>query len=148
LLITMLLGGLWHGAAWHYLVWGGLHGVLMIVERLWAGPERRWRVLLTFQLFCLALLVFRAPSLQATGVMFARILHLPQSGALRALVALGMGPLLLIGYSQLTRLRRAWQDAAPRGAVQAVGYGCAIGLTVTALATLAAPPAEFIYFHF
>jgi alginate O-acetyltransferase complex protein AlgI len=34
LMITMLLGGLWHGAAWTFIVWGGLHGTYLILERL------------------------------------------------------------------------------------------------------------------
>lgn len=37
LLITMLLGGLWHGAAWSYLAWGGYHGVALVIERYFAG---------------------------------------------------------------------------------------------------------------
>ena len=32
LMITMLLGGLWHGAAWHFVVWGGLHGVCLVID--------------------------------------------------------------------------------------------------------------------
>jgi D-alanyl-lipoteichoic acid acyltransferase DltB (MBOAT superfamily) len=39
LLVTMLLGGLWHGAGWNFLVWGGLHGVYLCVNHLW----RAWR---------------------------------------------------------------------------------------------------------
>ncbi|MBE9527112.1 MAG: MBOAT family protein [Proteobacteria bacterium] len=37
LLLTMLLGGLWHGAGWTYVVWGGLHGVYLIINHLWRG---------------------------------------------------------------------------------------------------------------
>jgi D-alanyl-lipoteichoic acid acyltransferase DltB (MBOAT superfamily) len=39
LLVTMLLGGLWHGAGWNFLVWGGLHGVYLSINHLW----RAWR---------------------------------------------------------------------------------------------------------
>jgi D-alanyl-lipoteichoic acid acyltransferase DltB (MBOAT superfamily) len=39
LLVTMLLGGLWHGAGWNFLVWGGLHGVYLCINHLW----RTWR---------------------------------------------------------------------------------------------------------
>jgi alginate O-acetyltransferase complex protein AlgI len=39
LLVTMLLGGLWHGAAWNFLIWGGLHGIYLCVNHLW----RAWR---------------------------------------------------------------------------------------------------------
>jgi alginate O-acetyltransferase complex protein AlgI len=40
LMLTMLIGGLWHGAAWHFVVWGGLHGLWLVVERVLA--ERGW----------------------------------------------------------------------------------------------------------
>ncbi len=46
LMLTMLLGGLWHGAAWTFVAWGGLHGLYLIIHRLWsrlAGP-RGWRL--------------------------------------------------------------------------------------------------------
>src|SRR5579863_7497892 len=36
LMITMLLGGLWHGAAWTFVVWGGLHGFLLVIHRIWS----------------------------------------------------------------------------------------------------------------
>src|SRR6202035_1300753 len=39
LMVTMLLGGLWHGAAWNFVIWGGLHGVYLGVNHLW----REWR---------------------------------------------------------------------------------------------------------
>jgi D-alanyl-lipoteichoic acid acyltransferase DltB (MBOAT superfamily) len=39
LLVTMLLGGLWHGAAWNFVIWGGLHGIYLCVNHLW----HRWR---------------------------------------------------------------------------------------------------------
>jgi D-alanyl-lipoteichoic acid acyltransferase DltB (MBOAT superfamily) len=41
LIVTMLLGGLWHGAAWTYVVWGGLHGVYLMVNQLWRSMGRR-----------------------------------------------------------------------------------------------------------
>ena len=39
LMVTMLLGGLWHGAGWNFLVWGGLHGVYLSINHVW----REWR---------------------------------------------------------------------------------------------------------
>jgi len=37
LMLTMLLGGLWHGASWSFMLWGGLHGCYLIINRLWSG---------------------------------------------------------------------------------------------------------------
>ena len=39
LMLTMLLGGLWHGASWSFLLWGGLHGFFLVVNRLWAESK-------------------------------------------------------------------------------------------------------------
>ncbi|HOX15128.1 MAG TPA: MBOAT family protein [Smithellaceae bacterium] len=42
LMITMLLGGLWHGAAWTFVIWGGLHGLFLIVNHLWIKLKNRF----------------------------------------------------------------------------------------------------------
>jgi alginate O-acetyltransferase complex protein AlgI len=73
LMLTMLLGGLWHGAAWTFVVWGALHGAFLIVHQWWQGTRaavrlgrRRWwpafARLLTFSLVVLAWIFFRADS--------------------------------------------------------------------------------------
>jgi alginate O-acetyltransferase complex protein AlgI len=68
-MITMLLGGLWHGAAWTFVAWGGLHGGAQVVERLGRkvfGDKRvipGWLgVLITFHIVCLGWILFRAES--------------------------------------------------------------------------------------
>jgi len=78
LAITMLLGGLWHGAAWTFIIWGAYHGVLLIIHRLlrqflskiptFKNPliEKMvylLRVIFFFNLICLGWLIFRAESL-------------------------------------------------------------------------------------
>lgn len=71
LILTMLLGGLWHGANWTFVIWGGLHGGALAIERLWAdSAPRRWpplpgwaRLLLTFHVVVLGWIFFRAASL-------------------------------------------------------------------------------------
>jgi D-alanyl-lipoteichoic acid acyltransferase DltB (MBOAT superfamily) len=77
-MLTMLASGLWHGTGWGMLLWGALHGIYLIIERLlalWrpAGPphlQPRWRqgfaTLLVFGLVMLAWVPFRAPNLTAT----------------------------------------------------------------------------------
>jgi D-alanyl-lipoteichoic acid acyltransferase DltB (MBOAT superfamily) len=82
LLVTMLLGGLWHGAAWTFVVWGGIHGVGLAVERLWRnwrGPgrettTRRWLGrLVTFNVVCFAWIFFRADSFSRAGDVITRL---------------------------------------------------------------------------
>ena len=85
LMTTMLLGGLWHGASWTFVIWGGLHGMYLILERWltrvvpggwwWrARPVRVVLALLTFVLVCVAWVFFRAKrldqSLTITAAMF------------------------------------------------------------------------------
>lgn len=86
LLGVMALCGLWHGAAWHFVVWGLWHGVGLGVGQLWrrlrplpAAPSRALRglhVVLTFHYVCFGWVLFAAPSLRAAGVAFSRMLGL------------------------------------------------------------------------
>ncbi|MGH6615847.1 MBOAT family O-acyltransferase [Sphingomonas sp.] len=70
LMITMLLGGLWHGASWTFVIWGGLHGAALVVERAWSRARLtrdvvlpRWaRIALTFHVVVLGWIFFRAAS--------------------------------------------------------------------------------------
>ena len=63
LMATMLLGGLWHGANWTFVLWGGIHGLGLSAERL-SGTVMFWgRRLLTFLVVCLAWIFFRAVSI-------------------------------------------------------------------------------------
>jgi len=84
LALTMLLGGLWHGAAWTFIVWGALHGLMLIVYHAWTerySPKGtvdsgRWlwtRRILMFHLVCLAWLFFRAGSMAQVGSMLSGI---------------------------------------------------------------------------
>jgi D-alanyl-lipoteichoic acid acyltransferase DltB (MBOAT superfamily) len=75
LLITMLLGGLWHGAGWQFILWGGIHGVLLVINHYWRhlSPWRLPRLLalpLTLLVVMLAWIPFRADSLSTSLRMF------------------------------------------------------------------------------
>lgn len=69
LVLTFLLGGLWHGASWMFVIWGALHGAAAVLHRLWSalgGRMPRWLGwLLTFNFVNLAWVFFRAPDLDA-----------------------------------------------------------------------------------
>lgn len=76
LMLTMLLGGLWHGASWLFVIWGAYHGVLLVlchlflpadVERSWTGPRRAAAVAVTFVLTLGGWLLFRSPDLATLG---------------------------------------------------------------------------------
>ena len=80
LMLTMLLGGLWHGSTWTFVIWGGIHGVVLSIERLigerstpsqWFGAALRWFI--TFHVVCLAWVFFRAEDLDKAFDILGRI---------------------------------------------------------------------------
>jgi len=92
LMLTMLLGGLWHGAAWTFVVWGGLHGIYLAVERWvrerFAGARiggRTWfrvfMALLTYALVNITWVFFRAPDFDTAWRMTRSMLGFTQQGA-------------------------------------------------------------------
>jgi D-alanyl-lipoteichoic acid acyltransferase DltB (MBOAT superfamily) len=87
LMLTMLIGGLWHGASWTFVVWGGLHGAYLVGERALKragvhGPPLVGAAV-TFALVCIAWVFFRATSF---GQAFA---------VLEAMFGIGTGPRVL-----------------------------------------------------
>ena len=75
LMLTMLLCGLWHGAGWTFVIWGGLHGLFLILNRLWKNNvgwnmPRSLAWGLTFLCVMLSWVIFRAESLTAAGQIY------------------------------------------------------------------------------
>jgi len=82
LMVTMLLGGLWHGASWNFVMWGGLHGAFLVAHRLARGGRTsesslRWReipaILLTFGVVHVAWVFFRADTFSDAFDVLGRI---------------------------------------------------------------------------
>ena len=97
LFLTMFLGGLWHGAAWHYVFWGGYHGLLLIIQR-WADknifsrvkPQAFWngqfydkhlrhwlkpvQIIIFFHLICLGWIFFRSQSMDQSSELIHAVL--------------------------------------------------------------------------
>jgi alginate O-acetyltransferase complex protein AlgI len=159
LLLTMLIGGLWHGAAWTFVVWGGLHGAALVGERWWRdrrGPvERaetgwtRWRArLLTFHFVCFAWIFFRADSFAAAWEMIEGLFTgwgepspLVTSGVLLA-IAVGIGSQYL--PARVPRLVMARFSRLP-----VLGQATVLALALM-LTSVMGPEgvAPFIYFQF
>ncbi len=90
LLATMLLGGIWHGAAWKFLFWGALHGGGLVLERGWAprmeatrGLARALVVLVVFHVVCFGWLFFRADSFGSV-LLYLRTLAAMRGGIAQA----------------------------------------------------------------
>lgn len=97
LLITFLVSGLWHGAAWHFVVWGLLHGLFQVAERALgiresSGPGKYLQGGLTFVLVSLAWIFFRAHTLSDALFISSRLAELPAelAGYIRALPQTGL----------------------------------------------------------
>jgi alginate O-acetyltransferase complex protein AlgI len=89
LMITMLLGGLWHGASWNFVIWGGLHGAYLGIERLILGkrPPTTWqkpftwlKALFIFLLVSVTWTFFRSPSLEITRIILSKLFFLSTDG--------------------------------------------------------------------
>lgn len=99
LIITMLVGGVWHGNSWNFLIWGALHGVGLALYRAWQHYSKwhfpAWAgVVITFHFVCLAWVFFRAATFEGAMEVLNRIGSLTFSAAnISAPVAL----ILLIG---------------------------------------------------
>ena len=91
LFVTMILGGLWHGAAWTFVAWGALHGAALAVHRAWSsirwsplarlresGPWTGFAQLLMFHFVCLTWILFRAPTF-STAIAVCQALFAPWS---------------------------------------------------------------------
>ncbi len=116
LMLTMVIGGLWHGAAWTFVLWGFYQGVLLIAHRRLepllariqpVDPVDRacWkalRIVATFHLICLGWLLFRAESLEQVGGMLNAIVHRPAIPAASSLVPflVCITPLLAVQLAQ------------------------------------------------
>lgn len=156
LMITMLLGGLWHGAAWTFVAWGGIHGLLLVLHKSWTrlvppGTSRARAVLgtwLTFHAVCLSYVFFRSPDFETAGTMLGALGGAVDSGAVQAAALFALAPALLLAYAAAHRLADRARAFRPASLAQNVAYGLAWGVLILLLATLAAPPAEFIYFQF
>jgi alginate O-acetyltransferase complex protein AlgI len=131
LFITMLLGGLWHGAAWHFVVWGIWHGMGLGIHRIWHERGRRmawlpaWLLTQCFVLY--GWLLFRAESLDQAAAFTVALGHYQMPvwlGSAVLLLVVCSLPLVLMQIAQvrtgdlMVALRLSpWRYAALVGAL-------------------------------
>jgi D-alanyl-lipoteichoic acid acyltransferase DltB (MBOAT superfamily) len=153
LILTMLLGGLWHGAAWTFVIWGAIHGGALAAERRLREHARLPRVhpvvgwLVTFHVVCLAWVFFRAPDLGTALEVLGRV---GASGP-SPLVTLPVVFLTVAAIAVQAVPRRWWHEAeAWLVARPAIAQGVALGLVVVAADAAVGQQgvAPFIYYRF
>jgi alginate O-acetyltransferase complex protein AlgI len=158
LLITMVLGGLWHGAAPTFVVWGALHGLALLVHRTWSRVRPAARVDrpgarllcvgLTFAWVVLCFTIFRSESLTLAGQFIAKLFSFaptdsPSLGWRFVLLYTLLAGVHLAAYHQRERLQRFASGVS--SATFSVAYGAACWFVAFFTPTNASP---FIYFQF
>ena len=174
LMATMLLGGLWHGAGWTFVLWGGLHGAFLIVNHFW----REWRTrhglrggslasalaagALTFLAVVVGWVPFRAVSLEQAGIVLAGVAGLngisaPHGAAMGLEWAWILGLLLLVWLAPNTQeilarhlpqmADRASDVIAPIWRPTAWHAAAVVAAALVAIGHLG-KVSEFLYFQF
>ena len=161
IMITMVLGGLWHGAAWTFVAWGTLHGAGQVAghlrrqRRVARGvedePASRWRVALarlaTFHVVCLGWLLFRSDSLSTAGVLLRRLATAWGPAPL-------VTPLVAVAIAGTIALQYVPPDAVARmqgefSRQRVVVQGAILGVALLVITTLGPQGvAPFIYYRF
>jgi alginate O-acetyltransferase complex protein AlgI len=150
LMITMVLGGLWHGAAWGFVLWGFVHGAALVVENVFRGrisPPAWLKWVLTFHVVVLAWIPFRAPDLHLAGSFLGRLVE-PGPATLWtvpvvAVVVTVIG-LQLLPARPMDALRVRFERLHPA----ALGASMASVIVVVAATVSSQGVPPFIYFQF
>ena len=155
LAIVMLLGGLWHGAAWNFLVWGGLHGLLLAYERLRRSQPSRLpgalRMATTFAIVLVTWVFFRADDLPSAITYLGSMVGAVEPASAARL----LGGILYQPYYLLTFVAAAivtwtapqtWDWTRQLTPARALGTVILLATSVAVLSTQAYNP--FIYFIF
>ncbi len=154
LVLTMVLGGLWHGAAWTFVAWGAVHGGALAIERLtgWDSAPRRSPIaiavhwFLTFNIVCLAWVLFRSASFEQAGDFLIGLITAPGGGEISWIAVLLISSALLaqnLPTDLVTQVRERLADTDPvlQGAVLGVWLALIVALGPEGVA-------PFIYFQF
>jgi D-alanyl-lipoteichoic acid acyltransferase DltB (MBOAT superfamily) len=161
LMLTMLIGGLWHGAAWTFVVWGGIHGTALMLEHIRADRRRLaglpigptsfvnavWRWCVTFNVVCLAWVFFRAETFSTARDLLWRLLTAwgpaPLVTPLLVFTIVACIGAQFVPAGAVDRLQAVFGRLGPalQGAVLAVGF-----MIIGVLGPQGVAP--FIYFQF
>ena len=166
LLLTMLLGGLWHGAAIRFILWGAQHGVALALHKMWLqvvpgaktlGKDmnpvmRLLGIVFTFHLVCLGWLVFRADSMQTAGLILHQIFSAFDTSLIAQVVAGYSGAFLLMAIGYLLHAIPDRGDAWLRGVITRAPMGWQVAMTVAmiwlVMQVKSSDIQPFIYFQF
>jgi len=161
LLLTMLIGGLWHGASWTFVFWGGLHGAYLAIERIlrerfgW-HPEKAGRfqqialILVTFALVCFTWVFFRAKTFGSAFLIASSMLGLASSEGVRLVERWDLLVCFVTIFALLSmhwwRRSNSFEELA--GKLPWWILSLLISLMLFAIMTMPGEDRAFIYFQF
>jgi D-alanyl-lipoteichoic acid acyltransferase DltB (MBOAT superfamily) len=152
LILTMLLGGLWHGASWNFVIWGGYHGGLLAMERL-TGADRQtdlWlripRTVFTFGLVLIWWVFFRAADLPQSMQVLGRMFHGPAGKLMLEPWHLGLAATSLL--FALLEEQKDWFEGLSRAPVVAYASAMALMFLCIEIFGVIDTAIPFIYFQF
>jgi alginate O-acetyltransferase complex protein AlgI len=152
LLITMLLAGLWHGAGWTFIVWGGVHGLMLAINHTWRrlgiNMPRALAWIVTFLPVMFAWVIFRATTLHDAGTIFGAMAGM-HSAAVTYPLGAGVKRLTIAGVALL-----AWCVLTPPARWYAIRknpsvlMACMFAVMLLISVINIAKPTTFLYFQF
>ena len=165
LMLTMLLGGLWHGASWNFVIWGGLHGIYLAVHKYYLEGRKvkvaytyngfagftkyLFNVLLTYVLVLFTWLFFRATDFQTAQVFFDKMFHWESSAYTQQFIIITLvyylAVILFDFFEYYTKRHTFILQIRNKGIV----YGILAALFfVTLVFMFQSEPLPFVYFQF
>ena len=164
LIITMFLGGLWHGASWNFVLWGTFHGIALAVHKMWMsiigrkkgeqshGWRRVFGVIITFHFVCFCWIFFRNADFQNSMDMLRQIFTTFRPQLFPQLIEgyWRVFALMLLGFL-LHFTPDSWENAACRGVIRLPFLGKALLMVALIYLVIQMKSSEiqpFIYFQF
>ncbi|WP_416372177.1 MBOAT family O-acyltransferase [Bacteroides sp.] len=164
LIITMFLGGLWHGASWNFVLWGVLHGVALAVHKFWMsltgrkkgeqshGIRRFFGVVVTFHFVCFCWIFFRNADFATSVDMLRQIFTVFRPQLLSQLLAGYWEVFALVGLGYVLHfLPDSWERACTKTVIRLPLLGKAVLMSALIYLVIQMKSSDiqpFIYFQF
>ncbi len=157
LMLVMLIGGLWHGASWNFVIWGGIHGLMLALERL-QGKQSYYRrlphavrIAVTFGIVCISWVFFRAKTLPQAAAFIAALFGAgrttPASDVTAGLIFTPYHVLIfLVAALVVWKAPQSWAFTRKLTARRAVACVVLLGVSLLFMWTQTENP--FLYFQF
>ncbi len=154
LFITMLLGGLWHGSSWNFVIWGSIHGILLAVEKRFDLIPRRYKFLNNVIIFLAVSFVwifFRSLSFEDSSIMIQKLFSagygIPYIGSMNILATVLYGLFLMILFDiYLFRSKINLEDVG--SSLKTGTLICSITFITINILLFYSSASNFIYFQF